>query len=300
MRSGNSLQICGNGGIFRIPSALVKVWKTDLRVLKIDVARWWSLLRGAPQSFPPPKSTYHGSLFLDAKIISGWSFGDLVTWNIFDVFFGGVECTPKHASVYSSNNSFEFHFVSLNIMVSQRTPAKSQIKYCKFILMTRPNQKRHKHVLIHPFSKKNRGKKTPKKNSLKPWNAAIGPISSGHQGTRVLSCWCKYLKASEISRKTLILPTTPGWISENDLLEILYWTLHGTKRVTSWKNHSPSNVADASTSQTALRGSQWPYFYCYFRKVRRACITLDGMRLCFYPILSKVSAKKPLSPTGIL
>ena len=80
--------------------------------------------------------------------------------------------------------------------------------------------KKNKHVLIHPFSKKkNRGAKTPKKLPETLKRRRSGPISSGHQGARVLSCWCKYLKASEISRKTLILPTTPGWILENDLLK---------------------------------------------------------------------------------
>lgn len=231
---GHSGQIrCRFVGIvgFCIPSAFVKVWKPDLRSLKLT-------LRGGGHSYGQHPKVFHPRSTYDPwKLIfrceNPLQADLLATWwlDYFWCFFlEGWNVHPKNASVYSSN-SFEFHFVSLNIMVSQRTPAKHQIKYCKFILMTRPNQKKtNMYWFIH--SQKKQGQKLQKKT---PWNPETQRIENrSHLDTRVQE---SYLADANISKP--VKYRARHWsclrhagmdIGEFDLLEILYWTLHGTKR----------------------------------------------------------------------
>lgn len=266
----NSMQICGNCGILH-PLGIREGLINRSPVLKIDVAWWWSLLRAAPQSFPPPKYDPWKLIFrcenpLQADLLATW-------WlDIFGCFFlEGWNVHPKNASVYSSNNSFEFHFVSLNIMVSQRTPAKHQIKYCKFILMTRPNQKKTNMYWFIPSQKKKQGQKLQKKTPWNPKNAADRTDLIWTPGCKSLILLMQISQSQwNIAQDIDLAYDTRMDIGEFDLLEILYWTLHGTKRSHLEKITVLPMLRTHQHLKRLLSASQWPYLYCY-RKVR-ACL----------------------------
>ena len=245
-----------------------------------------TLTGSTPKFSTPEVRTVHGSLFFDAQIISGWSFGDLVTWYFWCFFLEGWNVHPRmhlFIQVTTHLNS------SLSLWISwwANAPRLKTKSSTVNLSWWRDQIKKRQTCTDSSLLQKKTGAKTPKKKlpeTLK--RSDRKSISSEHQGARVLSCWCKYLKASEISRKTLILPTTRRmdigeWLIGNSILNS-----SRNERVTSLKSQSFQCCGRINISNGSVTASQWPYLYCY-RKVRRACITLDGMRLCFYPILSK-------------
>ena len=154
--------------------------------------------------------------------------------------------------------------------------------------MTRPNQKKTNMYWFIPSQKKNRAKNSKKKP---PWNPETPAIENrSHLDTRVQE---SYLADANISKPVKYrarywscLRHQDGYrrirLIGNSILELFTEPNgHILKKSQSFQCCGRINISNGSVT-----ASQWPYLYCY-RKVRRACITLDGMRLCFYPILSK-------------
>lgn len=136
--------------------------------------------------------------------------------------------------------------------------------------------------------KKNRGKNSKKKlpETLKRSGSKIDLIWT--PGCKSLILLMQISQSQwNIAQDIDLAYDTQGWISENSTYWKFYIELftepngHILKKSQSFQCCGRINISNGSVT-----ASQWPYLYCY-RKVRRACITLDGMSLCFYPILSK-------------
>ena len=168
--------------------------------------------------------------------------------------------------------------------------------------MTRPNQKKTNMYWFIPSQKKT-GAKTPKKNSLKPGNASGSDRS--HLNTRVQE---SYLADANISKPVKYRARHWSCLRHQDgyrrirLIGNSILNSSRNQRVTSWKNHSPSNVADASTSQTALRQEASDLtFIAIFERCGVPASHSMGWGCAFIQSLaSRERWPKPLSPTGIL
>ena len=279
MRSGNSRQICGNCGILH-PLGIREGLKNRSQGPKNWSRAVVVTVTGSTPKFSTPEKYVPWKLVFRCENhfrLIFWRPGDLkYVWCLF----------LEGWNVHPSMHLFIQVTTHLNSILSLWISWWANATAGKFNLMTRPNQKKDNHVLIHPFSKKKTGAKTPKKLP-ETLNAAIGPISSS-PGCKSLILLMQISQSQWNIAQDIDLAYDTRMDIGEWLIEIRYELFTEPNGHIKYYLKSQSfqccgriNISNGSYQQAS------DLTCIAIERCARACITLDGMRLCFYPILSK-------------
>lgn len=223
----NSMQICGNCGILH-PLGIREGLINRSPVLKIDVAWWWSLLRAAPQSFPPPKyvrsmEAYFFRCANHFRLIF-WRPGDLI---FLDVFFwrGGMYTQKMHLFIQVTTHLNSILSLWISWWANAPRLNTKSTRYCTVNLSWWRDQiKKRQTCTDSSLLKKKTGPKTPKKNlpeTLKRQRSKIDLIWT--PGCKSLILLMQISQSQwNIAQDIDLAYDTRMDIGEFDLLEILY------------------------------------------------------------------------------